>query len=41
MLLKFYNTVIKKECRLDRWHNIIEVMLEKGKRPLINKLKII
>ena len=41
MLLKFYNTVIKNEYRLDRWNNIVEVILEKGKGPLINKLRII
>ena len=38
MLLHFYNTIITKEYYLNRWTNIIEVMLEKGKGPIINKI---
>ena len=41
MLIKFYNIVIFQEYKLNRWKKIIEVMLEKGKHPITNKLQII
>ena len=41
VLLFFYNVVITKGIILQRWQNILDVILEKGKGPLLGKLRII
>ena len=41
ILITFYNIVIEKGIILERWRNMIDTMIEKGKRPYIDKLRII
>ena len=41
MLITFYNLVIKNGIVLERWRNMIDTMIEKGKGPYIEKLRII
>ena len=41
ILILFYNLVIIKGIVLDRWRNTIDAMLDKGKGPLLGKLRII
>jgi len=41
VLLIFYNLVLQKGIVLKRWQNILDVILEKGKGPLLGKLRII
>ena len=41
ILVRFYNTVMKKGCYLKRWVKLLAVILEKGKGPIIGKLRTI
>ena len=41
VLLLFYNLVLKKGIVLNRWRNILDAILEKGKGPVLGKLRII
>ena len=41
MLIQFYNLVLRQDYKLQRWTKIVEVILEKGKELLINKLQTI
>ena len=41
ILTLFYNLVIINGIVLDRWRNIIDTILDKGKGPLLSKLRII
>ena len=41
VLVLFYNLVLKKGIVLKRWQDILDVMLEKGKGPLLGKLRMI
>ena len=41
VLLLFYNLVLKKRIVLNRWRNILDVILEKGKGLVLGKLRII
>ena len=41
VLLLFYNLALKKGIILKRWQDILDIILEKGKGPLLGKLRII
>ena len=41
ILTLFYNLVMKKGIVLDRWRNMIDAMLDKGKGSLLGILRII
>jgi len=41
ILVRFYNTLIQKEYYVNRWKDIVEVMLDKGKGLIIGKLRTI
>ena len=41
VLILFYNLVIQKGIVLERWRNVLDVMLEKGKGPILGKMRII
>ena len=41
VLVKFYNITIKHNHFINRWLNILDVMIEKGKGNKINKLRVI
>ena len=41
ILVEFYNIILREGYYLKRWLNLIDVMLEKGKVPIIRKLRII
>ena len=41
ILVKFYNTLIKHRIYLKRWLKILDIILEKGKGPIIGKLRTI
>ena len=38
-LVSFYNAVVRKGCYLKRWVKLLDVTLEKGKGPIIVKLR--
>jgi len=37
----FYNTLIKNGYYLKRWLQVLDMILEKGKGPVLGKLRII
>ena len=39
ILVTFYNTLFKQACYSERWLNVVETILEKGKGPIIGKLR--
>ena len=41
VLILFCNLVIQKEIVLKRWRSVLDAMLEKGKGPLLGKLRVI
>ena len=41
ILVTFYNAVLKKGYCLQRWIKLLAVILEKGKGPIIGKLRTI
>ena len=41
ILVLFYNAVLKKGYYLNRWVKLLAVILEKGKGPIIGKLRTI
>ena len=41
ILVKYYNTIIKKEYYLKRWLQVLDVMLDKGKGLVLGKLRMI
>ena len=41
MLISFYNVIIKRRYYLQRWVNILNKILEKGKEPILGKLQTI
>ena len=41
MLLMFYNLTISKGIVLNRWRSVLDTMLDKGKGPVLGKLRII
>ena len=41
ILITFYNTVLKKGHCLEHWIKLLAVILEKGKGPIIEKLRTI
>ena len=41
ILVKFYTTVVRKGYYLKRWVKLLAVILEKGKGPIIGKLRTI
>ena len=38
ILVRFYNTIIKKEYYSQRWIKLLAIILEKGKGPIVGKL---
>ena len=38
ILIKYYNVIIQKEFYSTRWLKVLDVMLDKGKGPIIGKL---
>ena len=40
-LIMFYNFAIEKGIVLDRWQNVLDVILKKGKGAILGKLRII
>ena len=41
ILVRFYNTVVRKGYYLRHWVKLLAVILEKGKEPIIGKLQMI
>ena len=41
ILVRFYNTILRKGYYLKRWIKLLAVILEKGKGPIIGKLRTI
>ena len=41
ILVQFYNQLIKKEYYPKRWLKVLDIMLEKGKGPVLGKLRTI
>ena len=41
ILILFYNLVLQKGIVLERWRNILDIIIEKGKGPVLRKLRII
>ena len=41
MLIMFYNLAIAKRIVLNLWRNVLDTMLDKGKGPVLGKLRII
>jgi len=41
ILLKFYNTIIKHRIYPNRWLKVLDIILEKGKGPILGKLRTI
>ena len=41
ILVRFYNTVVRKGYYLKRWVKLLAVILEKEKGPIIGKLRMI
>jgi len=41
ILVRFYNTLIRKRLYLKHWLKILDIILEKGKGPILGKLRII
>ena len=41
ILVRFYNTIVKKGYYPKRWIKLLAIILEKGKGPIIGKLRTI
>ena len=41
ILIKFYNAIVRKQYYPKRWLKVLNVMLDKGKGPMIGKLRTI
>ena len=41
ILIKFYNTIIKKQIYPKRWLKVLDIILEKGKGPILGNLRTI
>ena len=41
VLMLFYNLVLQKGIVLERWRSAIDVKIEKGKGPILGKLRVI
>ena len=41
ILIKFYNVIVRKQYYPKRWLKVLDVMLDKGKEPLVRKLQTI
>ena len=40
LLIKFYNIILEKVMYLEKWAKILDMIIEKGKGPILGKLKI-
>ena len=39
ILVRFYNAIVRKGYYLKQWTRLLNVMLEKGKGPILGKLR--
>ena len=39
-MIKFYNIILEKVMYLEKWAKILDMIIEKGKGPILGKLKI-
>ena len=40
LLIKFYNVIMEKGLFVERWTRILDTIIEKGKGPVLGKLRI-